>query len=93
MAVTSLLAVFGPAEMNQRSQVVPPNQTTHVFKRCLTNLRNVSGKEHSQVAGILVGIIAGQRSRHAGQGMRADPLSNQVVRAARAMIVEAAMLA
>lgn len=47
----------GAAEIDARCRRLPPNHNIHTFLKGITTLSRVSGKEHAQMAQILLGLV------------------------------------
>jgi hypothetical protein len=52
-----VVSAFGPAEINARCRVIPPNHKTMLFTKGITGLSRVSGHEHKKMCSILLGLI------------------------------------
>jgi hypothetical protein len=77
--VNWLIKAFGPLELDARCRRLPPNHNLRSFTKGITSLSHVSGKEHDQIARILIGLIVGLEL---GNGHSAIPL----VRSVRALL-------
>lgn len=53
--------LFDPAEIDARCRRMPPNHCLRLFSNGITTLSRVSGKEHSDICRILLGIIVDMR--------------------------------
>ena len=49
--------VFPKDELNQRCRQMPLNYHVHYFKNGITSLSKITGKEHNNIARILLGLI------------------------------------
>ena len=49
----------GSAEIDSRCRRLPPNHNIRLFMKGISTLSRVTGKEHAQMAGILLGLIIG----------------------------------
>ncbi|TFK60899.1 hypothetical protein BDN72DRAFT_778839 [Pluteus cervinus] len=52
-----LRTAYGDAPLNARCQALPPNHNIRLFLNGITHLQRVTGREHSQIASILLGLI------------------------------------
>ncbi|TFK58415.1 hypothetical protein BDN72DRAFT_782119 [Pluteus cervinus] len=48
---------YGDAQLNARCQALPPNHNIRLFLNGITHLQRVTGREHSQITSILLGLI------------------------------------
>jgi Plavaka transposase len=48
---------FGPAVINARCQILPPNHNIRLFPKGITFLSQVTGKEHKAICSILLGLV------------------------------------
>ena len=65
---------FGSSELDARCRSMPPNHNIRHFSKGISKLKRASGKEHSAIAKILLGVIAGlplSNGRSPGQLLRA----------------------
>jgi hypothetical protein len=74
-----LIKAFGPLEIDACCRRLPPNHNLRSFTKGITSLSHVSGKEHDQIARILIGLIIGLEL---GNGHSTIPL----VRSAHALL-------
>ena len=56
--VSWLVQAYGAAEIDARFQRVIPNHHVRIFSEGITNLSRVTGKEHSLICCVLLGIVA-----------------------------------
>jgi Plavaka transposase len=49
----------GSAEIDARCQHLPPNHNIQLFMKGISSLSHVTGKEHAQIASILLGLVIG----------------------------------
>jgi hypothetical protein len=56
-----LTDVYSPAELNARYQRLIPSHNIRVFSNGITGLSRVTGKEHDQIARVILGVIIGMR--------------------------------
>ena len=59
--VSWLKQCCGTTEIDARCQRLPPNHNTRLFMKGLSSLSRVTGKEHAQIASILLGLVIGIR--------------------------------
>lgn len=52
-----LINVFGPLEIDARCRRLPLNHNIRAFAKGISSLNQISGKEHDQIAQILIGLI------------------------------------
>ena len=50
-------SAYRPLELDARCRHLPPNHNIHLFMNGITTLSRISGKEHSQICRILLGLI------------------------------------
>jgi hypothetical protein len=77
--VSWIVSAYGVAEINARFQRIIPNHHIRIFTSGITGLSRVTGKEHDQMARVLLGVIS---DIHLHQGL--DPA--RLLRAVRAII-------
>ena len=59
--ISWLKAIFGPNELDLRCKCLPPNHNIRLFLNGITGLSKVTGKEHDEMARILLGLIVDLR--------------------------------
>lgn len=59
--ISWLKDVFDPAELDARCRRLPPNHNLRLFMKGITTLSRVSGKEHSDMCRIILGLIIDMR--------------------------------
>ncbi|TFK66815.1 hypothetical protein BDN72DRAFT_771496 [Pluteus cervinus] len=52
-----LQSAYGDAQLDKRCQVLPPNHNIRLFLNGISHLQRVTGREHSQITSILLGLI------------------------------------
>ncbi|TFK70185.1 hypothetical protein BDN72DRAFT_870442 [Pluteus cervinus] len=52
-----LRSAYGDVQLNTRCRALPPNHNIRLFFNGITHLQRVTGREHSQIASILLGLI------------------------------------
>ena len=72
-------SVFGSNAINTRCRVLPPNHNIGFFRKGITSLSKVSGKEHKDICRILLGLIVGLR-------LPGGQVPSRVVKAVRAIL-------
>ena len=50
-------SVFGHAELDARCQRLPPNHNVRLFLNGISNLSQLTGKEHDEISRILLGVV------------------------------------
>ena len=59
--VSWLKVCCGTTEIDARCRRLPPNHNIRLFMKGITSLNRVTGKEHAQIASILLGLVIGIR--------------------------------
>ena len=77
--VSWLVQAYGAAEIDARFQRVIPNHHVRIFSEGITNLSRVTGKEHSLICCVLLGIVADISLPHGFNSVR-------LLRAVRAIL-------
>ena len=54
-------SIFGSTEIDARCRRLPPNHNLRYFSKGITSLSHVTGKEHSDICRILLGLIIGMK--------------------------------
>ena len=52
-----IITAYGSAEIDARCRSLPPNHHIRLFKKGISGLSRISGKEHNQICQFLLGII------------------------------------
>lgn len=76
-----LRKVYGDAEIDARFRRMPPNHQTHFFSKGICTLSNVTGREHADMARVILGVIIELPMKGTSQ---MAPL--EVVKAVRALL-------
>jgi hypothetical protein len=59
--VNWLFQAFGPLEIDARCRRLPFNHNIRTFTKGISSLSHISGKQHDQIARILMGLVVGLR--------------------------------
>jgi hypothetical protein len=68
--VNWLIQTFGPLEIDAHCRRLPFNHNIRTFTKGISSLSHISGKEHDQIARILMGLIIGLRPSNGSSPVR-----------------------